>query len=71
MPRSGKAGIIKILFLTFADKPALSSWKFFREGKSGQHRATHPANGWTSARIEIVPQKITTLLWRGKGENVR
>lgn len=41
------------------------------EGKSGQHRAPHPANGWTSLKKkEIVPQKITASL-RGKGENVR
>jgi len=51
-----------------------------RVGKSGQHRAPHPANGWTvcNNKHETVPQKITAIAFAcvhtnktGKGENVR
>jgi hypothetical protein len=54
------------MFPTFAPlQAALSIFIFTLEvGKSGQRRATHPANGGTlrlKAVIETVPQKIGAL----------
>ena len=41
-------------------------------GKSGQHRATHRLTTGPDRKIrKKVPQKITVLIRRDKGENVR